>query len=130
MFAVLLYQRSPALGDEGVPLCITYSAAYLLTSAIEPPTLFTLAIEPATVFTFATFVATVFTFVMLPAVVFTFAILAATVLTELLPDPVFTALVINPKSSVNVNCPATILMVVKADWLGVIGLNQSPELPS
>ena len=126
----MLYQRSPALGELGVLPCITYSAAYLFTSAIEAPTVFTLEIEPATVLTFAIEPCTVLTFAIEPATVFTFAIEPATVLTELFPDPVFTASVIKPKSSLYTICPATIFMLIRSDWLGVAALNPSPELPS
>ena len=44
------------------------------------------------------------------ATVLTFAMLAPTVLIELLPEPVLTASVINPKSSEYVMCPATVLI--------------------
>ena len=80
------------------------------------PTLFTFAMLVATVSisdvpSFRSS-ATVVIFAMFVAVVFILAMLAPTVFTELLPDPVLTAVVIRPKSSVNVICPATILMLV------------------
>ena len=55
---------------------------------------------------------------MLVAVVLTLAIAAPTVLIELLPEPVLTASVINPKSSEYVTCPATVLIAEIVDAIG------------
>ena len=85
---------------------------------------------PATVFTLDILPAVVLTFAILPATVLTLLMSSATVLIELLPDPVFIASVINPLSSVNVTKPVTWLIACSVDWLGCIGVNPSPELPS